>query len=297
MKIYSEKEINLSLKSLLQKGDPFSCIRLGNTENYILNSLYNNQKISLHSFSALYNIAGVFPLDIEFYKKEFLEEGINVIKNSDIIGWVDIIQPEPNTKFKNNLLENKICFTEIQVLDPCVVVNYEDPWTAALKDKKVLVVSPHYESIIKQWKNKENIWGENVNKILPFELVDVIKSPHPPHVEGGDLFLGSKKAETWIDVKNFLQDQINEYDYDVLLTGCGAYAPSLSSFAKNNDKMAITPCGATQLFFGVYGKRWTENKNFVDQHRCFNEHWCYPLKLDEPQNKHIIETIEGKCYW
>lgn len=296
MNIENEVSLNLLLKDLLQKGDPFSCIRLGNTENYVLNSLYDNKTISPYWLNALYNNAGVFPLDLNFYKEDFLNESIDAIKKSDIVGWVAITQPSPNLKFENDLLQDKTCFTDIQVLDPCIVVDYEDSWTSYLKGKKVLVVSSHSETIIKQWKNKENIWGENVDKILPFELVDVIKSPHPPHVEGGDLFLNSKKAENWIDVKNFLQEQINEYDYDFLMVGSGAYSPSLASFAKEKGKMAITTCGCTQLFFGVYGKRWTENKNFVHQHKCFNDHWCYPLKIDEPKNKHILESLE-LCYW
>lgn len=290
-------EINNLLCEIIQKNEPFSCIRLGNTENYILNSLYSGVNVENHWYNALFNVAGVFPLDAEFYRTKFLQKNIESIKNSDIVGWVAITQVNPLEKFESEILKNKVCFTDLEFLDPAYLVDYDSPWTSFLRDKKVLIVSPHYQSILRQWNNKKNIWGDNVDKILPFELVDVIKSPHPPHIEGGELEVDGKKLNTWIDSEQYLENEIKKYDFDLLIVGAGAYGPSLCSYAKSIDKMAIHPGGATQLFFGIYGKRWTNSSGCISQQKCFNKHWIYPLKEDEPQNKFLVEQIEGNCYW
>lgn len=292
-------KLNQILTEHFKSNEPFSCIRLGNTENYILNALYNNEEIlSRYHYDSLYDVAGVFPKSLDFYKNEFLEENIKSIKESDIVGWVAITTPEPNEKFKTDLLKDKICFTEIRILDPCFLsVEYEDPWTMELAGKRVLVVNSMEKTILKQWENREKIWGNNTNKIVPFDLVGVIKSSHPPHIEGGDLIVDSKKITTWIDTKNFLESQIDMYEYDVLLCGCGALAPSLASYAKSKGKIGITMCSGTQLLFGISGKRWSLNEGFTHFHQCVNDYWCYPDQDDIPINKKIVEGSEGMCYW
>lgn len=291
--------LNNILTDYVKSEKPFSCIRLGNTENYIFNCLYNNSPIySSYHYESMCTVAGVFPNDLNFYKNEYKNEIIKSIKNSDLIGWVPITQPDPTKKVSDDLLSDKICFSHIEILDPCdLAIEYEKPWTTELKDKKVLVVSSMPNTIKKQWKNKDKIWGKYVDKILPFDLVDVVKSPHAPDIEGGNLFVGDKEIKNWIDVKEFMQEEIDQYEYDVLLVGCGALAPCLASHAKSRGKISITTCGNTQLFFGICGSRWTLNNGFINFHKCSNENWIYPLEEDIPTNINILEMREGKCYW
>jgi hypothetical protein len=297
MIIKNSLEINKILCDFIEKCEPFSCIRLGNTENYILNNLYSDQLVPEWWFSYFCNVAGVFPIDINFYKNQYIPSNLNAIKNSDIVGWVPITQVDPLEKFEKEVLRDKVCFTDLDFLDPCYLVEYEEPWTSKLAGKKVLVVSPHHDSIFKQWKNKQNVWGNKVDKILPFELVDVIKSPHPPQIEGGSLEVDGKELSSWFQVEKYLENQISKYDFDLLIVGAGAYAPPLCSFAKSMGKMAINPGGATQLFFGIYGKRWTTEGNFPTHVKYFNDDWIYPLTEDKPKNFSVVESMEGNCYW
>jgi hypothetical protein len=291
--------LNQILIDYFRENKPFSCIRLGNTENYIFNCLYNNSPIhSRYHYESMCTVAGVFPNDLHFYENEYKDEIIKSIKNSDLIGWVAITQPNPTKKVSDDLLSDKICFSHIEVLDPCdLAIEYENPWTMELKNKKVLVVSSMSNTIKRQWENKNKIWGEYVDKILPFTLVDVIKSPHNPDIEGGKLFSGNKELKNWLEVKEYLESEIDSYDYDVLLVGCGALAPVLASHSKSKGKIAITTCGNTQLFFGICGSRWTLNKGWVNFPKCYNEHWSYPDPEDVPLNCKILESTEGKCYW
>jgi len=91
-------------------------------------------------------------------------------------------------------------------------------------------------------------------------------------------------------------DMIDDVDFDVALVGAGAYAPVLASHIKQKNKSVITTCGATQLFFGVKGKRWS--KNNAKHCEVFNESWIYPVDEDIPTNLKFFEAFEGgNAYW
>ena len=49
-----------------------------------------------------------------------------------------------------------------------------DPWTKLLYDKKVLIVHPFSETIIKQYKNRKNIFTNQ--NILPEFQIDTVKA-------------------------------------------------------------------------------------------------------------------------
>ena len=48
--------------------------------------------------------------------------------------------------------------------------------------------------------------------------------------------------------------------FDVAIIGCGAYGMPLAAMLKQAGKQAIHLGGATQLLFGIKGKRWEEIK-------------------------------------
>ena len=47
-------------------------------------------------------------------------------------------------------------------------------------------------------------------------------------------------------------------EFDVSIVGCGAYGFPLANEIKKKGKVAIHLTGATQLMFGIVGKRWEE---------------------------------------
>jgi len=80
-------------------------------------------------------------------------------------------------------------------------------------------------------------------------------------------------------------DQMTQMEFDVAIIGCGAYGFPLAACAKRLGKQAIHLGGATQLLFGIKGKRWGD---------IGNEHWVHPLPEEHPQG---FEKVEGGCYW
>ncbi len=68
--------------------------------------------------------------------------------------------------------------------------------------------------------------------------------------------------------------------FDVAIIGAGAYGMPLADFIKiKMGKVAIHMAGATQILFGIKGKRW-ENHEYIS--KLFNDHWKYPMQKEVP---------------
>ena len=81
--------------------------------------------------------------------------------------------------------------------------------------------------------------------------------------------------------------------FDVALIGCGAYGLPLACKLKCAGKQAIHIGGATQILFGIIGRRWEQNSKEVSD--LFNEHWVRPSSEETPENKARNEF--GGAYW
>jgi glycerol-3-phosphate dehydrogenase len=80
-------------------------------------------------------------------------------------------------------------------------------------------------------------------------------------------------------------------DFDVAIIGCGAYGFPLAAHVKRMGKKSIHLGGATQILFGIKGKRWLDDKNFDN---IINEHFVFPSAADKVNN---YQLMEGGAYW
>jgi hypothetical protein len=219
------------------------------------------------------NWSGFFPPTIDMVES-FSELMLNDITHIDILGsWLhsEDFFAESLKKSKRVVLED---------LEPFFCRN---PWTKALENKKVLVVHPFAETIKTQYEKREILFDDN---LLPqFDLI-TIKAVQS---------VANEKTEydSWFDALNYMKDQMDKVDYDICIIGCGAYGLPLAAHAKRMGKKSIHLAGATQLLFGIKGKRW---ENFIvwPYTNLFNEHWVRPGELEKPKNANIVE---GACYW
>lgn len=106
------------------------------------------------------------------------------------------------------------------------------PWTAALENKKVLVVHPFAETIQKQYLRKELIHKDP--RVLPTFDLQTIKAIQTIGNQGDGRF------ETWFDALEFMKNEIDKMDYDVCLLGCGAYGMPLAAHVKRSGKRLYT---------------------------------------------------------
>ena len=159
---------------------------------------------------------------------------------------------------------------------------YDDPWTAALRGKKVLVVHPFADTIERQYQKREYLFpGQN---ILPeFGKLETLKAVQS--AAGNEV-----PFDTWFDALEYMKEEMAAIDFDTALIGAGAYGLPLAAHARDLGKQGIQLGGITQLLFGIMGKRW-ENRRAAD---FMNESWTRPDSHEVPPD---AEKVEGGAYW
>jgi len=297
-------DTNNKICELFDSNKPFSVVRIGNMEGYFLDCYDKGERPLQEFYYWLSLTSGVFPHDDTFLKNVWAPINHEAMINSDLLGFVDISgHIKANKSFNEKYCKDKPLFygvNEILALDPGYLVNMdivnvpcENPWTEKLKGKRVLVVSSFVESIKYQWDYRKEIWGDKLDKILPFELVDVIRSPFHPQMDSRLL----PGCESWDQVSVYLKNQIDQYEYDVLLVSAAALAPTLADHAKRQGKVGITICGTLQLYFGIIGARWAgKNQSYTSWPKMYNEYWRWPSESDLPDNKELFDKFEH-AYW
>ena len=270
--------LNDQLYNTIKRGEPASIIRICNTMGYLLQCFHKKEKPVDEFFGPNYFIqAGIHPFDQMWYERVLAPTIEWAMYESDILGFVD----------GSGDIEKEAFYAEYGEIEG-------KKWTEALKDKKVLVISTHVESIKQQWKNIDNIWGDNREMIAPFELVDVIRTPYHPILDDRQF----PECNNWLENISYIKKLIDTYDYDILFAGSTASAPIFCHYAKEKGKIGIQPGGSMQLFFGLLGYRWTQVEGYKRWHEMFNEHWMYPLKIDEAQKREQMKHLEiNFAYW
>ncbi|MBR6125558.1 hypothetical protein IKQ19_18530, partial [Candidatus Saccharibacteria bacterium] len=208
--------------------------------NYITNKRYQwwwNKK----ALGEMQNNAGFFPVEIPLIEK-FSEIMLEASRQVDILGhWLD------QEFLLKDYLPNSVEKVTLLMLEPYWSKN---PWTRALKGKKVVVVHPFAELIEKQYKEKRTVLFENHDVLPEFELrmVKAVQSL------GGNC----SQFKNWFDALDWMKQEIDKEPYDVALIGCGAYGMPLAAYAKKTGHKAVHLAGALQLLFGIRGKRWDD---------------------------------------
>ena len=217
--------------------------------------------------------SGFFPANVENVEK-FCEIMIDAIPEVDILGsWLK----------EENYFAKELTGSKRVVLEDMEPFFASNPWTRALKGKKVLVVHPFAETIARQYQKKDLLFD---NGLLPdFELktLKAVQSIAGETTEFAD----------WFEALEWMKTQIDNIDYDICILGCGAYGFPLAAHIKRKGKKAVHLAGVTQLLFGIKGKRWEE---FIvwPYANLFNKHWVRPGETETPGN---AVKVEGACYW
>ncbi|MDD3083393.1 MAG: hypothetical protein PHP82_00015 [Candidatus ainarchaeum sp.] len=271
---YSGQEVSDKIFELLNSDKPIMICRFGSVELDAVKKIdlieKGKLKFNKNDFFQLKNNAGFFPIEYEFLKK-FHDRMLEDMLKIDIYGQFSTIE-----LYFSNLLRNKKK-VRLSDLNPW---EYELPWSRILKGKKVLVVYPFENSIKKQYKIREKLF-ENQNILPKFDLI-TLKSVQSI---GGNC----ESFSNWFDALKYMEDEISKIDFDIAIIGCGAYGLLLAAYIKQIGKKAIHLGSATQILFGIKGKRWEEsNFNYI------NKYWIRPSKSERPKG---YKNVENGCYW
>jgi hypothetical protein len=123
------------------------------------------------------------------------------------------------------------------------------------------------------------------NEIMPeFDLQVVV----PPQTYAG---WQPGEGETWTTLLQRTTAEIASHDFDVAIVAAGPYGRPIAAFVKAMGRPAIHLGGATQLLFGIRGRRWDERDDF---NRAFDDSWVRPLAIEVPPQS---GRFEKSPYW
>lgn len=282
--IMSTKATNEWLYQKILSGEPFMAARFGNTELSVITSVLKNRICGRSEenderfdkwFTRLGEGAGFFPVEDKL-ADPFTDLMLKACKSVDLLGmW--------HCHMEDFVIEEYLPQADLTFLFRLEPWRCQEPWSRALKGKKVLVIHPFEESIQKQYQKRELLFPGT--EVLPeFDLL-TLKAVQTVAGEKDERF------ETWFDALQYMFDEAMKKDFDIAIIGCGAYGFPLAAKLKNAGKQAIHLGGVTQIMFGIKGKRWVECPTYRVP---FNEAWEYPLESETPKNS---QKVEESCYW
>jgi hypothetical protein len=164
-------------------------------------------------------------------------------------------------------------------------------WTTFLTGKKVAVVSSFAKTIEKQLAKKGAVWGLQANTLLPHSAQWFpIQTGYSPALARGRAGW-AEGVNTWQDAVAYLTDEVMKTGAQVCIIGCGGLGMILGAELKRRGLQCIVLGGATQVLFGIKGKRWA-NHDVIS--KFWTDAWVWPSLEETPGG---AGDIEGGCYW
>lgn len=286
-------DANILIKNKILEGNPYMVARYGSTESSAIVN-FNLKRQNLYDINFIYkHIIGTINLywkhDNKYLNNLVTLSGFFPNEETQLERFVDLMKISTTdldalgvwNGYEEFLeIPDHIKLFKIRELEPWF---YDEPWSYALKGKKVLVIHPFEESIENQYKKRAELFKDK--NILPDFELKTIKAVQT---------IAGEKSEfkTWFDALHHMQNQIDEIDFDVAIIGCGAYGFPLASYVKSKGKIGIHLGGVTQLLFGIKGKRWEEWPHYTALRKNNGEEWIYANEIPESYKK-----VENGCYW
>lgn len=220
--------------------------------------------------------AGFFPNEIPFFER-FAELMFEEAKYVDVLGsWLwqeDMLSAELQDA-------QKVAFSDLEPY------HHTNPWSRALEGKRILVVHPFVESIESQYYTNRKSIFDNASTLPLFELQTLKALVTTDKQRAG--------FSSWFDALDYLKAEIVQRDFDIAILGCGSYGFPLAAHIKRLGKKAVHLGGATQLLFGIIGKRWLESKDHKRVACMVNNYWIRPSVKETPV---FAGAIEKGAYW
>lgn len=278
------KKTNRWIGDHINAGSPFMVARFGNTELAVMTSVLKRRLFG-HTpengrrfeewFQRLVVGAGFFPNQPKL-ADPFTDLMLDSCSQIDLLAMFHChLDDYVITEY---LPQSKVTF--LNHIEPW---RCEEPWTAELKGKKVLVIHPFEESIKSQYQKRKMLFPER--EALPDFELKTLKAVQTIAGERDERF------ETWFEALDYMYGEALKIDFNVAIIGCGAYGLPLAAKLKAAGKQVVHMGGATQILFGIKGRRWVDNPR---SGISFNDSWVFPKESETPKNCRIVEN---HCYW
>lgn len=270
--------LNKKVYTQILSGEPFMMGRFGAFELFNMRTAeFHRKSNAAKACDLLSTCAGFFPNDPARIPR-FNEVMKDACAQVDILGiWQNPCEDYYIKHYCTSL--SGTCLLE--AIEPW---NCTAPWSAALKGKKVLVIHPFEDSILKQYAHRDKLF-QNPNLLPEFDL-KTLKAVQTAGTATDDRFTD------WFEALAWMCRECEKLDFDIALVGCGAYGFPLAAHIKKMGKQAIHFGGSLQILFGIKGRRWDELMPKVSA--MYNDYWNYPLDCERPKGS---SGIEGGTYW
>lgn len=223
----------------------------------------------------LHRNAGVYPATAEIFSR-FCRLYLDQLRHLDALGvWM-----RPGERWIQRHYSPSAALMELRALEPYY---HDKPWTERLAGRRVVVVSPFVSTIEHQYQRRHSIWADKPNVLPAFQLRGV-RVPL-------SAALVTPATPDWFSALDEMRREMDREPFDAAVIGAGAWSLPLVVHAKSRGAMGVHMGGATQILFGVRGKRWERNKDVA---RYFNDDWVRPSPAETPES---ARTIENGCYW
>ena len=266
---------NQYIYEAIMRGKPCMVARGGAVELRCIGEYLNGKVFSPKMKEEVQICAGVFPPNDEILT-HFSEYYIECMSQADLLALWSVGAEKQIVK--QRCTQSK--FTHLEALEPYY---FNNPCSRALAGKRVLIVHPFIDSIIKQYQKRELLF-ENKSILPEFSELICVRA------------VQSNAGETsiyndWFDALEHMEKEISKYDFDIAIIGAGAYSLPLAAYVKQLGKIAVQMSGSTQILFGIKGKRWEQ---IPEISKFFNDNWIRPSEDETPKGS---TKVEGGSYW
>lgn len=276
--VLTDGEFSSSLQAAFSQTHPVLAARFGANELACLRDFDFDRRSKQETILAnMHQNAGFFPPTAEYGYRfaELMKESIPCMDYAGI--W-----PQPfESYYLKHYGKKNVNYTWLRCLNPWSCA--ENPWTKALAGKKILVIHPFAESIEAQYRKRAEIWKGT--EILPEFRLETLKAVQTSAGEQDSRF------HDWFEALDWMKNEALNQDFDIALIGCGAYGMPLAAELRKAGKSAVHLGGATQILFGIMGRRWENNKELKP---FINDSWIRPLPSETPKGS---DLVENSCYW
>jgi len=207
---------------------------------------------------------------------DFAKEYLGAIQQVDVMGvWFN--------RGENDVVREFCPGAELIMLGDIEPYYHPNPWSRALRGRRVLVIHPFAESIKENYERHRERLFRDPNVLPPFDL-RVIKAVQSIAGEATEF-------PSWFDALAHMKREMDATTFDVCIVGAGAYGLPLAAHAKRSGLKAIHMGGATQILFGIKGQRWHEHEIIS---KLYNNYWTRPKPSEIPHN---FRSVEDGAYW